>query len=250
MDSLEELERNSTATLAHDEGVGGRRPLPPDQTETILEAAKQIGSMFKAAGHRFALAGGVAAYAHGMPLRLSHDVDFCILREDAEAVRATLEAGGLRVYTPPEDWLIKAECRGAAVDLIFELAFGPVDDGLLARAPQLSVNSVRMPVLSSTDLVAGLISAFSEHHCDYGPVLPIARQLREQIDWSGLRETLGGRPMADAFFYLLERLDVIEPAANPSGPAQLVGLAPGTEQAGPADHTDTPNDRLNESGTQ
>jgi DNA-binding MarR family transcriptional regulator len=61
--------------------------------------------------------------------------------------------------------------------------------------------------------------ADSEHHCDYGPVLPIARQLREQIDWPELRAELDERPMADAFFYLLERLDVIEPAADHvSGP--------------------------------
>jgi hypothetical protein len=154
-----------------------------------------------------------------VPLRLSHDVDFCIRREDAEAVSATLVAAGIGVYTPPEDWLIKAECPGAAVDLIFELAYGPVDTELLARAPELPVNSVRMPVLSPGDLLASLTAAFSEHHCDYGPVLPIARQLREQIDWTELRAELDERPMADAFFFLLERLDVIEPAAHVGNPA-------------------------------
>jgi hypothetical protein len=220
MDGLDGLERSTTVNLLTDEDAHDEhdRALPPDRTEAILGAAKQVGSLLKAGGHRFALAGGVAAYAHGMPLRLSHDVDFCIRREDAEAVSATLEAAQVRVYTPPEDWLIKAECRGAAVDLIFELAHRPVDAELLARAPELSVNSVRMPVLSPTDLIASLVAAFSEHHCDYGPVLPIARQLREQIDWPWLRAEVGGQPMADAFFYLLERLDVIDPA-----PAERAG---------------------------
>ncbi|MBS2961988.1 hypothetical protein KGA66_02940 [Actinocrinis puniceicyclus] len=41
---------------------------PPDRTQAILDAAKQVGSLLKAAGHRFALAGGVAAYAHGVPM--------------------------------------------------------------------------------------------------------------------------------------------------------------------------------------
>ena len=214
MDGLNGLERGKLLDLSADEDGSGGHTLPPDRTAAILEAAKRVGSLLKAAGHGFALAGGVAAYAHGVPLRLSHDVDFCVRREDAEAARATLEAAGVRVYTAPEDWLIKAECQGAAVDLIFELAHRPVDDGLLARAAPLPVNSVRMPVLSPTDLVASLMAAFSEHHCDYGPVLPIARELRERIDWPGLRRQLGGRPMADAFLYLLERLDVIEPAGS------------------------------------
>jgi hypothetical protein len=216
VDGLDDLARSTMAASPGEEGGGRGTPgssLPPDRTAAILEAAKQVGSLLKAGGHRFALAGGTAAYAHGLPLRLSHDVDFCILREDAEAVSATLQAGGIKTYTPPEDWLIKAECRGEAVDLIFELAHRAVDAETLARAPELPVDSVRMPVLSPTDLVASLVAAFSEHHCDYGPVLPIARQLRERIDWGDLRAQFGGRPMADAFFSLLERLDVIAPAA-------------------------------------
>jgi hypothetical protein len=226
VNSPDDLPRSPTAASPGEQG-GCRAPsrLPPDRTEAILEAAKQTGSLLKAGGHRFAVAGGVAAYAHGLPLRLSHDVDFCILREDAEAVSATLRAGGVSTYTPPEDWLIKAECRGEAVDLIFELSHRPVDAETLARAPELSVNSVRMPVLSPTDLVASLVAAFSEHHCDYGSVLPIARQLREQIDWAGMRAELGGTPMADAFFYLLERLDVIAPATPRDLPADTAHLA-------------------------
>ncbi|MFI8461896.1 ANTAR domain-containing protein [Kitasatospora sp. NPDC085464] len=46
--------------------------LPPDRTQAILEAAKRIGSLLKARGHPFALAGGVAAYAHGAGVRLQH----------------------------------------------------------------------------------------------------------------------------------------------------------------------------------
>ncbi len=182
-----------------------------DRTQPILDAAKQVGSLLKAADHRFALAGGVAAYAHGIPLSLHHDVDFCIVREDAEAVTDTLRKEGLEVYAPPEDWLIKARCRGEQVDLIFELAHQQVDDAFLARAEELSVDSVRMPVIGATDLVGSLLAAFSEHHCDFGAVLPLARQLREKIDWPGLRAQFRAQPMPDAFLYLLERLDVIEP---------------------------------------
>lgn len=187
---------------------------PPDRTQAILDAAKQVGSLLKAAGHRFALAGGVAAYAHGAPLSLRHDVDFCIIRADAEAVAETLRRDGVHVYQPPEDWLIKARCRGEQIDLIFELAQRPIDEEFLSRAEELSVNSVRMPVIGATDLIGSLLAAFSEHHCDFGAVLPIARLLREKVDWTRLRAQFGAQPMPDAFLYLLERLDVI-PSRSP-----------------------------------
>ncbi|MFJ9037772.1 nucleotidyltransferase family protein [Streptomyces sp. NPDC102406] len=185
--------------------------LPPDLNQAILEAAKQVGSVLKRNGHAFALAGSVAVYAHGGTGNLQHDADFCIKPEDAEAVAATLAEAGLTVYAPPEDWLLKAKCLGQDIDLIFQLAHQPVTDDLLARATPLPVDSVRMPVLAPTDLMRSLLAAFSEHHCDFGAVLPIARQLREKVDWQALRRECGDGPMPAAFLFLLERLGVIAP---------------------------------------
>ncbi|MEU0409465.1 hypothetical protein ABZ307_16840 [Streptomyces griseorubiginosus] len=185
--------------------------LPVDRNQAILEAAKQVGAILKREGHAFALAGSVAVYAHGGAQNLQHDVDFAIRPEDAESVAETLRAAGLPVRTPPEDWLLKADCLGQQVDLIFELAHQPVTTELLERADELSVDSVFMPVLSPTDLLHSLLSAFSEHHCDFGAVLPIARTLREKVDWDAVRRGCGDAPMPDAFFYFLERLEVIEP---------------------------------------
>jgi len=190
---------------------GGYEALPPDRMQAILEATKQVAALLKADGHPFALAGGVAAYAHGNMARLQHDADFCILPEDAGAVADTLREAGLPVYTPPEDWLLKARCRGQDVDLIFELTRRPVTRELLGRAEILPVDSVHMPVLSPTDLLIGLLNAFSEHHCDFSGVLPIARTLREKIDWSRVRRECGAAPMPGAFLHLLERLEVIAP---------------------------------------
>ncbi|MET9800984.1 nucleotidyltransferase family protein [Streptomyces sp. NPDC006368] len=184
---------------------------PPNRMQAILEATKQVAGLLKSAGHPFALAGSVAAYAHGVPASLQHDTDFAILREDANAVAQELEKAGIEVYKPPEDWLIKATAHGENIDLIFELARHPVTPDLLGRAEILPVDSVRMPVLAPTDLVGSLLAAFSEHHCDFGAVLPIARTLREKIDWDLLRRENQGAPMPEAFLYLLERLNVIEP---------------------------------------
>ncbi|MEU9522323.1 hypothetical protein [Streptomyces sp. NPDC048224] len=189
--------------------------LPLDRNQAILQAAKQVGSILKKAEHPFALAGSVAVYAHGGTQNLQHDVDFCIRPEDADAVAATLREAGLVVYTPPEDWLLKADCLGQQVDLIFEMAHDPVTTELLARAQDLSVDSVLMPVLSPTDLLRGLLAAFSEHHCDFGAVLPIARTLREKIDWETLRRECGEEPMPAAFFFILERLEIVPPSGSP-----------------------------------
>ena len=190
--------------------AGRGTDLPRDRTQAILEAAKQVASLLKQKEHRFALAGSVAAYAHGGSGRLQHDVDFCVLPEDADAVAATLRAGGLTVHHAPEDWLLKASCLGQSVDIIFELSDHPVTPELLARARELPVDSVRMPVLAPTDMLVSLLKAFSEHHCDFGAVLPVARSLREKVDWQEVRRTCGDQPMPAAFLFLLERLHVIE----------------------------------------
>ena len=217
-DALDE-QRAGVAELRLAQGDPGYGPaqdalaqdLPLDRNQAILEAAKQVGAILKRKGHAFALAGSVAVYAHGGSQNLQHDVDFCFRREDAGAVAQTLREAGLPVRTPPEDWLLKADCLGQQVDLIFELAHEPVTTELLERAQQLPVDSVLMPVLSPTDLVHSLVAAFSEHHCDFGAVLPIARTLREKVDWDRVRRACGDEPMADAFFYFLERLEVIAP---------------------------------------
>lgn len=155
--------------------------------------------------------GSVAVYAHGGSRYLQHDADFCVLPEDAEAVAATLREAGLPIRTPPEDWLLKTTCRGQNVDIIFALAHQPVTEDMLERAHVLPVDSVLMPVLAPTDLIHSLISAFSEHYCDFGAVLPVARAVREKVDWNAVRAACGDQPMPAAFLFLLERLNVIEP---------------------------------------
>ncbi|MYW49394.1 hypothetical protein [Streptomyces sp. SID161] len=185
--------------------------LPQDRSQAILEAAKRIGAILKRAGHPFALAGSVAVYAHGGSRYLQHDADFAILPDDAGAVAGTLREAGLDVRIPPEDWLLKTTCHGQNVDIIFELAHQPVTREMLDRAHVLPVDSVLMPVLCPTDLIHSLISAFSEHYCDFGSVLPVVRAVREKVDWDVVRAACGDQPMPAAFLFLLERLNVIDP---------------------------------------
>ncbi|MFF8375680.1 nucleotidyltransferase family protein [Streptomyces sp. NPDC015661] len=191
--------------------AGGRRSpsLPADHTQAILEVTKEVAGVLKASGCPFALVGSVAVYAYGIPVRLQHDTDFAVRREDAEQVTTLLGEHGVEIVDPPEDWLVKGRRGGEQMDLIFALAGRPVTAELLRRAVTLPVDSVHMPVIEPTDLMVGRLAALSEHHCDFGALLPVARGLRERIDWARVHEESENRPMAAAFLYLLELLDIV-----------------------------------------
>ncbi|MFF4871708.1 nucleotidyltransferase family protein [Streptomyces sp. NPDC000961] len=218
---------------------GDATALPPDHTQAILETTKKIGALLKASGCPFALIGGVAAYAHGIPVRLQHDTDFAVRREDAETVTNALREHGVRIVDPPEDWLVKARSGGEEIDLIFSLAGRPVTTELLSRAQTLPVDSVHMPVIAPTDLMVSRLLAFSDHHCDFGTLLPVARGLRERIDWARVRQETEGSPMAAAFLYLLELLHVL-PTHGPADPARPVDPAGPAGSAGPGADADHP----------
>ncbi|MFD9367957.1 nucleotidyltransferase family protein [Streptomyces sp. NPDC060020] len=192
-----------------------RARLPQDHTQAILETTKGVAALLKASDQPFALAGSVAAFAHGVPAHFQHDTDFCVRPEDSEAVIKALEDGGIAMRRAPEDWLVKGRSGGEEIDLIFELARRPVSRELLDRAVLLPVDSVWMPVLSPTDLMDSKLAALCEHYCDFGDLLPMARMLREQIDWRRLDHDHRPAPLADAFLYLLERLRVIGPRDRP-----------------------------------
>lgn len=184
--------------------------LPKDHAQAILDVTKRVAALLKQSGQPFALAGSVAAFAHGVPAHFQHDTDFCLRREDADAAIRALEEGGIAMRRAAEDWLVKGRSGGEEIDLIFELARRPVSLELLERADVKSVDSVWMPVLSPTDLMDSRLAALGEHYCDFGDLLPMARMLREQIDWERLDRAHRDAPLPDAFLYLLERLRVID----------------------------------------
>jgi hypothetical protein len=178
------------------------------------EALKRVGVVLKQAGVRFALAGGYAAWARGAPEPV-HDVDFAVARDDVERAYAALEEAGLRVEQPPEDWLFKVYTDGAMVDVVHRLNSSPVDDAVLGRAGELEVLSVVLPVLTATDVLTSKLNALDEHYCDYAKVVPVARALREQVDWDRVRDETSGNDFAVTALFLLDRLGILPGAASP-----------------------------------
>ena len=173
---------------------------------------KRAGAVLRDADIPFALAGGLACWARGGPAT-DHDVDFLIKPADADRAAEAFEKAGLRVERPPEGWLIKTYVDETLVDLVFEPAGGAVTDEWFERAEQLEVKAMRIPVASLEDVLTTKLLALTEQEPDYGPVLEIARTLREQVDWDVVRERTPGSPFAKAFFTLVEELGIV-PAAT------------------------------------
>jgi len=171
------------------------------------EALKRVAVTLKQSGLRFALAGGYAAWAHGAP-EPEHDVDFVVTRDDAEQAYAVLEDAGLRVEQPPEDWLFKVFTDGTMVDIAYRLNSAPVDAAVLDRAEEVEVLSIVMPVLSATDVLTSKLNALDEHYCDYSKLLPVARALREQVDWDRVRQDTAGNDFAATGLFLFDRLSI------------------------------------------
>jgi hypothetical protein len=174
-------------------------------TDQLLLTLKRAASVLKGTGVRFALAGSYAAYAHG-GASSDHDVDFLIKHEDMEQILTALSDNGFRIEHPPEDWLVKAYDGDVLVDLIYRPIEIPVTDETLSDATVMNVGPISIPVLSATQLMVHKIITFDQHNCDFARALPLARSLREKIDWDRVHKETADSPYAAAFLVLVEKL--------------------------------------------
>jgi hypothetical protein len=180
----------------------------PDQHD-LREALKTVAVALKETGKPFALIGGYGVWARGGP-EPNHDADFLVAKEDAAEIAQELADHGLQVVQPPEDWLFKVFVGDALVDVIFRPAGTYADRSVVERATPLRVLSIEMPVMPATELLVHRLNALSEHYCDFAVHIPVARALREQVDWDVVRRDTAASPFASALLFLLERLEIIE----------------------------------------
>ena len=180
-----------------------------DERAALHDGLRLAAVALHDAGIPYALCGGYAAWARGAP-EPDHDADFVIREEDIEVARAAIADAGLGVQQPAENWLFKAFHKGALVDVLFRMCGEQVDPALFERSEVMEVLAVRMPVLGATDILAGQLSVLAEHYCDMSHLLPIARALREQIDWPYVRRAVADNPYARAFLFLTDELGITE----------------------------------------
>jgi len=182
--------------------------MPHRVDEGLVNTLKRVASVLKQAEVPFALGGSFAVYAHGGHSS-DHDVDFLIRERDKARALEELAAVGFEVVQPPEDWLVKVFDEGRMVDLIYRPVESPVTDATLRDTVMRPVEAINMPVLSATQLMVHKLLSYTQHYCDFATGLPVARSLREQIDWDRVRGETAKSPYAEAFLVLLDRLDVV-----------------------------------------
>ena len=183
--------------------------MPAIQAPHLLESLKRVAAALREADVPFALGGGLAAWARGGP-PTEKDIDLLIREADCGRALEALEAVGMRTERPPEGWLVKAFDGEVLIDLIYHPSGLEVDDELLARCEELGVHAVPMRVMPIDDLLVTKLLSLTEHHLDYGPVLEIARALREQITWDDVWDRTSRSPFARTFFALAEELGIKE----------------------------------------
>jgi len=174
----------------------------------LVATLKSAAAALREAGVPFAVGGGFAAWARGAP-PTEHDVDLFVCQDDVDAALEALEGAGMRPERPPEGWLVKAWDGDVLVDLIFAPSGFDVTPGVLARSEELNLAGMQLPVLPATDVFVSRLLALHEHHLDFEALLPLARALREKVDWHELTVRVRDSPYGRAFLYLLEELDII-----------------------------------------
>jgi len=188
------------------------------EQDEVRDLLKRTAVALKQADVPFALCGGYAAWARGAP-EPEHDADFLVPEEDAARAAQALADAGLQVTEPAEDWLVKVVGERAFVDVLWRTCGRPVSGALVHRAEVLPVLSVQMPVLTATDTVVTKLLTLEEHYCDFGRLLPVARALREQVDWATVAGEVAENDFAVVFLILLERLGITAspPAVSAAG---------------------------------
>ncbi|MFI6043783.1 nucleotidyltransferase family protein [Nocardia sp. NPDC051321] len=177
--------------------------------DQLLHALTRAVSALADTDIKFAVAGGCAVYARGGPAS-QHDVDIFVKPQDcAKAVHALAQTG-LRVCNPPEDWLRKVYDGDVLIDLIYRPNMREVTDELLDRATPMRIGPTCAPVVSGTDLLVDKLLVFDAHRLDFAPLLHIARDLREQVDWAAVRRQTEQSPYARAFLGLLDDLGITD----------------------------------------
>jgi len=181
----------------------------PHQVDAGLATTlKKVAATLKAADIPFALGGSFAVYAHGGHSS-DHDVDFLLRERDKDQALAELAKVGFRTEQPPEDWLVKVYDEDRMVDLIHRPVETPVTEETFADTIVRPVDAIHMPVLSASQLMVHKLLTYSQHSCNFGSGLPMARSLREQIDWATVAKETTESPYAVSFLVLLALIDVI-----------------------------------------
>jgi hypothetical protein len=123
-----------------------------------IDASVSISRRLRECGIPHAVGGALAYNYYGVP-RATGDVDFNIFlsQDDAARVLACLKPLGLEVDDPgvmlklDREWQTRIQWRNLPIDLFF--AYHPFHESCRARATEMPLAGVPVPVLSAEDVV-------------------------------------------------------------------------------------------------
>jgi hypothetical protein len=115
----------------------------------------------------------------------------------------------MRSERPTEQWLVKAWDGDVLIDLILRASGLPDNEAVFQRADRLNVDGQMANVMGLDDTMVTKLLALDERALDYGPLVAIARSLREQIDWGELRDRTADSRYSGAFLALVEDLGLV-----------------------------------------
>jgi Uncharacterised nucleotidyltransferase len=198
--------------------------------DRLIETLKLAVATLRERDIPFGLGGSLAAWARGGPVT-ENDLDLMVKPADAEAALAALVEAGMRPERPPEEWLYKAWRGDVLVDLIFHPSGLDITDEVLGRGDVIAVAAVATPVLALEDVLLTMLCSIDEHKLDYTRLIAIVRSLREQVDWTSLRNRTAESPYAQAFFTLAEGLGIAPGAVRGArGTGSRVRVLRGSER--------------------
>ncbi len=186
--------------------------MPEDDArlDAMLGTLKRTAAALRDAGVPFAVAGGLAMWARGAPVR-DDDVDVVVTKEDLPRAVAALEEAGMQAEDPPEEWLVKAHDGDVTVDIMVHPSGIEITPEVLDRAEEVQVEAVTMPVLPIEDVLVTQLLSMSERYMTYEGLIETARAVREQVDWESVRRRTEHNPFARAFFTITQGLGVVPP---------------------------------------
>ncbi len=194
-------------------GITHGMPQDDERLDAMVGTLKRTVAALRDAGVPFAVAGGMAVWARGAPVR-DDDIDVAVAKDDLDRALAALEEAGMTTEDPPEEWLAKAHDGDVTVDVMVHPSGIEVTPEVLARADEMQVEAVTMPVLPLDDVLVTQLLSLTERHLPYDGLLETARAVREQVDWDAVRRRTDHYPFARAFFTMTEGLGIVPP---PSG---------------------------------
>lgn len=148
----------------------------------------------------FAMIGGIAASALSRP-RSTHDIDFFVRPEDADAALEALGRHGFETERTDERWLYKGWMGKMMVDIIFK-SQGDIyfDDEMQRRARPIEYHGRKVPAVAPEDLIiikCAVASEVGPHH--WHDALAILSHAT--VDWNYLMKR--GRKAARRLIALL-----------------------------------------------